>query len=30
MKVDDYCKAMHAEVSAWKETLEAINENQIH
>ena len=24
MKVEDYCKAMHAEVSAWKEKLEAM------
>lgn len=24
MKVQDYCKAMHAEVSAWKEKLEAM------
>jgi len=24
MKVDDYCKAMKAEVSAWKEKLEAM------
>lgn len=24
MKVQDYCKAMHAEVTAWKEKLEAI------
>lgn len=24
MEVKDYCKAMHAEVSAWKEKLEAM------